>query len=189
MLISKFDNTDIEINIREFEKKYKFKFPIQYRNFLFKYNGGETPDTDFRISKISSDIIGFYGLGNVDESYNYSFFESFGGLSNFLNDFVIPVATNVCGDYIIIGIGNENNGIMYFYYHDEPKKYIKLTDDFLDFVSRCKSKMLGHIPTIEERLERVKKNGNFDEIDNDIIELWQAEIDKYGNMKQETVVL
>jgi hypothetical protein len=59
MLISKFSNSDVEENINDFESRYSFKFSEQYRNFLKKYNGGDTPDTKFKINKVSSDLKGF----------------------------------------------------------------------------------------------------------------------------------
>ena len=75
MLIAKFDNINIEQHIIEFEKKYNFEFPKQYRDFLLKYNGGETIKTEFKINGINSDIRAFYGFGNANEHYHYNFFE------------------------------------------------------------------------------------------------------------------
>ncbi|MBQ7918517.1 MAG: SMI1/KNR4 family protein [Lachnospiraceae bacterium] len=49
MLISRFDNTNIDNYIQEFEGIIKRKLPRQYRNFLRKYNGGRTLETRFDI--------------------------------------------------------------------------------------------------------------------------------------------
>ena len=189
MLIAKFDNNNIEQHIIEFEKKYNFEFPKQYRDFLLKYNGGETLETEFKINSLKSDVRGFYGLGNADEHYHYNFFERIGTLNRFLKDNMIPIASNDFGDYIIMSFSCEKNGEIFFYYHDMPKKYIKLTDDFITFTKKCKSERIGHIMTIEERKELLIKNGKVKNITPDWIEAWQEEIDEYANIHQEELIL
>lgn len=62
MLISKFNAENVLDNILILEKEFNIRIPKQYRQFLIKYNGGLTPDTTFRLSKISSDIEGFMAL-------------------------------------------------------------------------------------------------------------------------------
>jgi len=184
MLISKFVTSNIEEYIEEFETKYKFKFPEQYKKFLIDYNGGETPDTEFRINRISSDISGFYGLGEAKEHYNYSQFEKAGHIQEFLEDDVIPIGENSFGDYVMLGIGESNNGKIFFRYHDRPRKDIELTDDFITFTKKCKSEKIGHIMTIEERKEMLIRNGKEKNITPDWIEAWQEEIDRYSNIYQ-----
>lgn len=70
MLISKFNNDGIKQAINQFEKEI-VKIPRQYKDFLIKYNGGRTPETTFKINKVSSDLVCFYGLGNTEEYYDY----------------------------------------------------------------------------------------------------------------------
>ena len=65
MLISKFSNSNIEDKIADLEKQYEIILPIQYKNFLYKYNGGYTPRTGFKAKRITSDLRGFYGIGDV----------------------------------------------------------------------------------------------------------------------------
>lgn|GEM_PF-3994985 len=36
MLISKFSNEKVEFEIRVFEEKFQFEFPLQYKRFLLK---------------------------------------------------------------------------------------------------------------------------------------------------------
>ena len=64
MLISKF-NTDVPNLSDMIESEYSISLPDEYKLFLNKYNGGYTPKTKFKIGRISSDIKGFYGVGNV----------------------------------------------------------------------------------------------------------------------------
>ena len=66
MLISKFNNSNIEIEVKELEETYNIVLPEVYKKFIYKYNGGRTPETEFRLNRVSSDIEGFYGFGNAD---------------------------------------------------------------------------------------------------------------------------
>ncbi|MCL2355437.1 MAG: SMI1/KNR4 family protein [Oscillospiraceae bacterium] len=188
MLITRFDNTDVEKYIVNFERKYNIEIPCQYREFLLAYNGGETLKTDFRSKKISSDINGFYGLGFADADLNYSFFEETGTLINYLKDNMLPIGSNVFGDHILIGIDGDNLGKIYFYYHDRPTKYIELAEDFKVFVAKCKSEKLGHIMTIEERAKLATEKGHKEKIPK-LIPHWQAEIDRFSNVVQEELIL
>ena len=188
MLIAKFDNKNIEKHIIKFEKKYNFKFPKQYRDFLLKYNGGETIKTKFKIGDLNSDVRGFYGLGNANEHYHYNFFERINTLNRYLKDNMIPISSNLLGDHIVMSINCEKSGEIFFYYHDRPKKYIILTDDFKMFVAKCESEKLGHIKTIEERIATATEKGHGAKIPK-LMPHWQAEIDKFSKMVQEELIL
>lgn len=111
MLISKFDTNEIEKKIDEFENKLQISLPKEYIKFMTKYNGGKTPETKFRISKvnhkISSDVNGFYGMGQVDEDYSFDRLMNNQLLEEFIEDGMIPIATNVWGDYITMGIAKK----------------------------------------------------------------------------------
>lgn len=191
MLISKFNTTDIENHIAEFEAKYSFRFPEQFRDFLFKCNGGDTPKTKFNINRVSSDIRGLYGLGKAEKNLNYAIFDSMKEIEDFLADKVIPIGPNVFGDYIVIGTDGERTGKIYFLYHDRPKKYIELAGDFQSFVSKCKSEKISEAATrsIEEREAILITKGNGHVITDSLRASWQAEIDKYSRIHQEELVL
>ena len=130
MLIAKFDTSNVCENIKAFEDEYGFKFPEEYKNFLEKYNGGKTPDTIFNLNKISSDLTGFFGLGNVDKHYNYEGFRTNTKMNEWLEDNMLPIGENCFGDYIMLGIGEDNNGKVFFLYHDREKVYKELAKDF-----------------------------------------------------------
>jgi len=187
MLISKFETEHIEEYILAYEQRHNFKFPEQYREFLLKYNGGDTPETSFRINKVSSDLRGFLGFGKSGESLNYERFEVMNMIGKFLADKVVPIGDNNFGDYVVLGVTGVEKGKIFFLYHDRPTGYIELADDFRSFVSKCKSGKLAYTPTIEERTQSCVENGFT--ITDVKIKSWQADIDKYGNMKQEELVL
>lgn len=171
MLISKFNNEDIENAIQEIENRYGFIFPTEYRIFLQKYNGGKTPDTTFHLQGISSDIQAFYGLGKADMIDNNLF----------------PIAINSFGDYLLIGLYGDNTGKIYFCYHDMSKNDIELSSSLSAFFSCCRSQKIGHIRTVKERITDMKRLGKGHKITEEKLKCWQKEIDEYSKIKQEKV--
>lgn len=189
MLISKFNITNVDKSMNKFEQKYNFMFPVLYKEFLLKYNGGKTPNTSFRIKKISSDLSGFFGFDNAEDYFNYEYVEAIFGFNGWIEDGMLPIGKNVFGDYIMIGLREENEGKIFFVYHDRENKYIELCGDFIEFINKCKSKRIGHIRTIEERKQDMIKNGLEDKITLESLKGWQAEIDRYANICQEELIL
>ena len=59
--------------VEKLEKHYSISLPEKYKEFLLKYNGGDTIDATFRIDKVSSDIHSFYGfsLAKYYSNFNY----------------------------------------------------------------------------------------------------------------------
>ena len=124
MLISKYGNGSIE-QVEEFEKKYEIILNEEYRKFLVKYNGGETPNTLFKQGKKSETVRYLYGI-NVEQSieknmkyYDWKEKES------------IPIGIDNFGNFYVIGISINNNGIIYFCDHEKGFKKIKITDFLL----------------------------------------------------------
>lgn len=185
MLISKFTNHDIEDQIVCMEKKYSIIIPIQYKEFLYKYNGGYTPKTKFRVGKISSDIRGFYGVGDVKLSLNSI------NLREWLGMNLLPIACDSFGNHIVIGLGDGNNGKIYFCDHEKGNKIDYIAEDVKSFIRCCKSEKISaaSIKTIKEREEALIANGRGAIIDDALRQMWQAEIDKYSGMVQEEVVI
>jgi len=189
MLISGFDNNDVEQCIKNIQNQYGFEFPIQYKTFLLKYNGGKTPETSFRINKISSDLKGFYGVAKADQFYNYNFHSNTIFFSECLKDGFVPIGNNTFGDFVLIGIGENNREKIFFYYHDRPKLYIELTQNFIEFTEKCKSHKIGKVRSIEERIEDMKAIGKESKITSEKLKGWQDEINFYGNIKQTDLII
>lgn len=155
----------------------------EYKNFLYKYNGGDTPDTKFKVKRTSSDIRAFYGMGNVKYSLNE--FE----LNEWIELNVFPIACDSFGNYIVIGLRADKAGKIYFYDHEEGYNPKELAGSLTTFFKCCKSQKIGYIPSIEEREQLLIKNGKEANITDSLRKTWQAEIDKYGNMIQEEVTI
>lgn len=189
MLISRFKNTNIKDKVIQFENDIDIKLPKQFKEFLYKYNGGKTPETSFRLNKVSSDLVCFYGLDETEKFCNFYRVKKRDSFKEFLKEGYLLIGHNSFGDFILIGIREENNGKIFFYYHDRPKKFIEISESFIAFTDRCKSRKIGHIRSIEERKKDMIENGLGDKITNDSISGWQAEIDEYANIHQEKLVL
>ena len=185
MLISKSEYSVTEVALSKYETAHGFTFPQEYRAFLLKYNGGETPETDFRLSGVSSDLVSFYELRDDEDGLELHEIEFL--VPAFLKDHMLPIASNVFGDNIFICVEGRENGEIFFRYHDRPKRYIKLADDFRTFIQKCKSKKLGRCYTIEDRIAMRRSAGNFEPPSAIALSEWQKEIDYFNRIHQEQV--
>ena len=66
-----------------------------------------------------------------------------------------------------------------------------MAENLQEFIKCCKSEKIKEASkrSIKEREEILIANGRGDNITDGLRQLWQAEIDKYGNMIQEEVVI
>ena len=149
MMIAKFDTTDIEKKIAAFERRYNIRLPEQYCNFLLKYNGGITPDTEFKYKRTSFDIRAFYGIGQSIDYYSFenvfeNILKDILPLSAFLELLILPIAEDSFGNYITIGVDGENTGKVFFCDHEKGMKTKLLTDSFSEFLKKCKSNKFDH---------------------------------------------
>ena len=183
MLISKFEGTNIE-KIVQLEMGYGVELPSQYKNFLLKYNGGLTPETRFKSNKVSSNVRAFYGLGDVDFSLNSLDLQALISLDLF------PVACDSFGNYVVLGIHGDVEGNVFFLDH-EIGKVQRIADDLKSFVKLCKSKRISPDVrmSIEEREADLISRGRGHVITDGLRKMWQQEIDMYGNIVQERVVI
>lgn len=185
MLIAKFDNCNVEEKIADLEKRYDIKLPAQYRKFLLQYNGGDTPGTFFKAKGIDSDLRYFYGMGDVKVSIDEV------QLEEWLEKSFFPIACDSFGNYVVIGLSGGKLGKIYFCDHEKGFKAGYMAKNLRDFIKRCKSEKIKEASrrSIKEREEILIANGHGDVITDGLRQMWQAEIDKYGNMVQEKVDL
>lgn len=184
MLISKFAIPGETIDLENFEMRIGKKIPVEYYKFLQKYNGGSAPKTKWT-GKGKSDIRGFMGVKTSDSSWDIEEQLKYDLLGSLLEKNLLPIAKNVSGDYFCIKC---DDGTIWLAYHDSDKT-LAIADSFNNFISKCKSQKIGHIRTIEERKQGMKDAGIWHLFTEDLVEDWQAEIDKYGNMVQEEVII
>lgn len=185
MLISKFLNCSMETNILSMENKYKITLPVHYKNFLMDYNGGYTPKTKFKVKRISSDIRGFFGIGNVKMSFDSI------DIQNWLIDGYLPIASDSFGNYVILSVNGIDSEKVYFWDHEQGNRLELIAENFAKFVAICKSERISEssVLSIKEREEALIARGRGHIITDGLRKMWQAEIDKYSGMIQEEVVI
>ncbi|MGS7052275.1 SMI1/KNR4 family protein, partial [Legionella pneumophila] len=100
-------------NIEEFEAKYHVVLPVQYRDFLLEYNGGNVKPNVFKISDDEGEtaLNALYGL-EINESYDElsSVFDSLYG--EIPNEF-ISIGDDSGGNQICLGTSEEYTGKIY----------------------------------------------------------------------------
>ncbi|MCP1422284.1 hypothetical protein J3D43_000800 [Paenibacillus xylanexedens] len=126
-------------NIEEFEAKYDVVLPVQYRDFLLEYNGGNVKPNVFKISDDEGEtaLNTLYGL-DINESYEElsSVFDSLYG--EIPNEF-ISIGDDSGGNQICLGTSEEYAGKIYIFLHDiEPTEKISnmflISDSFDSFL-------------------------------------------------------
>lgn len=185
MLIAKFADGNMESRIEEFEKEYHITLPNQYREFLLTYNGGYTPRTKFKAGKESSDIRGFYGVGDVKLSFDSL------EIGEWTKQGYLPIAVDSFGNYIAIGLNIFKNGKIYFGDHEKGYKMTCIAENLKIFMEKCKSEQISDKfrLSVEEREAALIARGRGDIITDALRQMWQEEIDKYKDMIQEEVVI
>ena len=174
MLISKFGNAT-EKSILQLSAN----IPADYKTFLLNYNGGESPETSFSINGVVSDIVGFYGVGNVKYSFNGQSVLELG------DNHFLAIAFDSYGNNILLSL---SDGTIVFYDH-ESSALTELAKSFRDFIPLIQSKLVDpkHIKSVEQREQEMIQRGKGERITDSLRSLWKAEIDKYSAIKQEEV--
>ena len=187
MLISKSEYQITGTDLSSYEAEHHFTFPEEYRSFLIKYNGGETPETNFKAAGVSSDLRSLYGFINTESGLELR--PAVFWLDEYLKDGMFPIGENCFGDNFFVCVQGQGAGPIFFRYHDRPKRYIKVADTFKEFVQKCKSKKLKPCRTIEERIAGRKAAGIFEPVPDIALKTWQEEIDRYKRTHQEELVV
>lgn len=94
--------------VEKLEKHYSISLPEKYKEFLLKYNGGDTIDATFKIDKVSSDIHSFYGFSSANYYSNFKYLIEKGLLDDFIDNHYLPIAKDSFGNSILIGIDAKN---------------------------------------------------------------------------------
>ena len=182
-----FKTDGVITEIEQLEKNYSISLPEKYKEFLLKYNGGDTIDTRFKVEKVRSDIHSFYGFSLATYYSNFNYLIEKGFLSDFIDNHYLPIAKDSFGNSILIGVGASTYNKIGFYEH-EKQTYIPFTIDFTEFLKKIKSPVV-HIPSIEERMKEMEEIGSPVVVDDELKALWQEEIDEFAGREQVIVKL
>lgn len=104
---------------------------------------------------------------------------------------LFPIACDSFGNLILLCIAGARYGNVYFCDHEKGMSPALITDSFSSFLRACKSDWILEAArrSIEERKAALMERGRESVITPALIEIWQKEIDKYGDMIQEEVVI
>lgn len=156
--------------------------PEELISFLEKYNGGETPETTFSIGNVSSNIVAFYGIGDV--KYSYAQIDKI----DHNGHLYLPIAFDSFGNRIAISL---QDGKIVFQNHEKESDLVFLCQNLGEFINRVESKKISpkHLRTIKEREEDFIRRGKGNSISDALRSMWQSEIDKFSGYHQEPVAL
>ena len=182
MLISKYGNGSEEL-VNEFEAKYCINLDEEYRRFLVKYTGGETPETKVGIRGVSTNLRYLFGINtkkNIEEYLQILPMEKR----------YLPIGMDYYGNYFVIGL-EDDKGIVYFCNHEKGFALKKITDSFNEFLKKCKSEGIDPCTLIppEEREASLIAEGSADVITDVLRDIWKQEYEKYKDMILEEVIV
>lgn len=183
-MISKYGNGSEEL-VREFESRHGIGLDDEYRKFLVKYNGGDTPKTNVKSKEVSSDVRCLFGLcteESIEDAMRSSVWQS---------EKYIPIGKDSFGNYYAIGTSEPEKGNVFFCDHEKGFKMLKISDSFSRFLKKCKSEEISPRArrTPEEREKELIEKGKAGNITDGLRKIWEQEYLKYKDMVQEKVIL
>jgi hypothetical protein len=130
-----FSQTESQLNslqIEEIEKCVRLDFPIDYKNHLLKYNGGQCSPSIFKFyenKKWTESCIDWF-LAIYDGEYDN--LKNILKLTNLIKKrlptHILPIALDPGGNLICISCGAEDKGSIYFWDHENEVNYDETTD-------------------------------------------------------------
>lgn len=184
MLIVRNSLDNLHKLVKDFEAKSGFVLPRNYKNFLLKYNGGQTPKTSFYHQDIGYDLRYFCGLGEkvpTNEQVR---------VSVVVDKKYIIFAEDSYGNQYAFSAGKIKDSV-YFLNHEKENIVEVIAESFLDFIEHCVSQPVEEAArrTPEQREIIMKQNGKGDRITDALRQMWKAEYEKNKDIIQEEVNL
>ena len=184
LLISKYGNGSEQI-INEFERKFVIELDEEYRKFLAKYNGGDTPNTEVKTKGFSSDLRYLFGI-NAEKNI-----EDYLPMPMWENSKCVPIGEDSYGNYYAISTEGIEKGNIFFCNHEKGFNGFKISDSFNQFLRICKSSEINPRArrTPEEREADLTARGKAGNITDGLRKMWKQEYEKYKDMVQEKICL
>ena len=114
---NKFGNLN-ESELSDFETSNSVSFPIDYRKFLLKYNGGR-PEPNI-VPQVGTDINWIYGM-HQEPSWASLYYAVYVFNSRVPN-WYLPIGCDSSGNQFIMSLYPENRGTMAFWKHESELK-------------------------------------------------------------------
>ena len=116
-------------DISQFETHNNSELPVDYKNFLIKYNGGR-PNPNV-VPSVQSDVQWIYGM--VDEPYYASIFQHIDIFQKRIPSWYFPIANDSGGNLYLMSLYHENYGLIAFWRHEEETDGV--ADQYFDNMS------------------------------------------------------
>ena len=111
-----------EADLQGVEQRYGLKFPLDYRQFLLRFNGGKPDKCLFRFKgkRVYSECVHYFlsMSDNPDISFHV-YYKSYKIDSKRLQPDVIPVAFDPGGNLICLSVAGKNVGTVFFWDHEQ----------------------------------------------------------------------
>ncbi len=148
--LSKTDPTLSENTLKCLEKYLSIKFPVSFRNFLLKFNGGRPCcrlEFNFYNSEDGSVLAAFLGITPQE---NYDLLNNLKNYQDIIPSNTVPIAYDTFSNLVLLSVKGQDYGKIYFWDHErgantdngEVADYSNLTliaDSFEEFISSLKS--------------------------------------------------
>jgi hypothetical protein len=174
--VTPFGRSASDEDLAAFEKEVGYKLPRPYQSFLREYNGGTPQSNVFCVAgKPLSGVRRFFGLSD-DQSHS---------LRQRLKDPIIlsgripsdflPVADDSCGNRILLCLGSDDYGAVYFWDHEletlvlqdgGEKDLIRVANDWTEFLNLLTELVLpervtGRVVRMNQAfMEKQRRKGN-----------------------------
>lgn len=184
MLISKYGNGSEQF-VNDLEREFGVELDEDYRKFLVKYNGGDTPNTEVKTKGFSSDLRYLFGINVKKNIGDYLQIPMWQKIK------CVPIGEDSWGNYYAIGTEGIEKGNIFFCDHEKGFDRFKISDSFGQFLKVCKSGEINPRArrSPEEREADLTARGKAGNITDSLREIWKQEYEKYKDMVQERISL
>lgn len=136
-----------EEQLADFEAQLNARLPEDYRQFLLLHNGGQPDKTEFTAKKYGGSIMQrFFGFNTPYNTDNFDYILR--TYKDRVPDDFLPIARDMLGNLLLIGIRRRYVGKVYFWWHEneaEKKAWFKniysINDSFTAFFNGLKEEV------------------------------------------------
>ena len=189
------NNTEnVSEHIIKLENDLNIILPEDYKQFLIKYNGGWTPETEIYFNDFDYGINGFNGVNKAKGASNFYHYinsevdvirnEFFEDLENgYLN------IGDDLGPYYYINIDRNSDKYGAIYFMDEDREgYIYVCSSFKELTQKARTPDF-HVGTVEENIQDFKNKGWEDRITRSLKKAWKKQYKEYKDVKLVPVII
>lgn len=116
------DSTVTFEELEQFEQEKNIKIPKEYKEFLTQQCAFYVVDNYGFPMIETSELTSDDGYEKIDMFYNREFLSESDDFIKIWGDKVLPIGGNMGGDYVCIGVSEENFGKIFFLYHDDDER-------------------------------------------------------------------